>query len=99
MTTAIAVRLPGMTQDARLTQLEREFSLLRSELIQMKKMALEQQRVNERLDVLRSNEKHTLQSEVEHLRIENSRLRADLAEQEEVTPALPRPGKREDEPT
>jgi chromosome segregation ATPase len=84
-----------MNLDSRLRVVERNFELLRSELMAVKRIAQEWRTSADHVDALRSTELRTLQSEVEHLRIENTRLREQLSQHEEVTPALPWPGKGE----
>lgn len=64
-----------MSQEARVRQLERNYEMMRAELAQVKRLGQEYKQATENIEVLRVNELHTLQQEVEHLRIENQRLR------------------------
>jgi prefoldin subunit 5 len=73
-----------MSSDTRIRQLERNYELLRAEILNVKRLAQEWKASTEHLEVLKDNELRTLQHEVEHLRIENTRLRTDIAEREDT---------------
>jgi regulator of replication initiation timing len=69
-----------MNDEVRLRRLERNYELLRTELMTVKKLAQEHRESSLRLDELRAAELHSLQEELEQLRIENARLRVELDE-------------------